>query len=282
LQDVYVVCLRPLIAAYSKTVGLRLNKSGVEQSPDRTPPPRPGYASLRAEHWDKHARCVAAESAKRLNCSKLGQGLLEEGFSRRYQIDWAAIEAAVRACSLLHDLGKLQEPWQRWAEAAQKAQDATYQHSVALAHTDFDREKPQKQLLHIRRPPHAAASAYYGAAFLAEMLNSVCENRNVLASACAAAILAHHGGWLPGSMDLGIAKMWAGWEKPFADATGLSIQSQTMTKLEAQPDKRGSAQKLLGLAIGPDNIAKYWPLVAFLSRTLRLSDQRATAEGTSE
>jgi hypothetical protein len=42
--------------------------------------------------------------------------------------------------------------------------------------------------------------------------------------------------------------------------------------------RRHRVGDLLNLAVGPDEIEDGWPLVAYLTRTLRLSDQRATAE----
>jgi hypothetical protein len=39
-----------------------------------------------------------------------------------------------------------------------------------------------------------------------------------------------------------------------------------------------SLEDLLRVVVGPDVIEETWPLVAYLTRTLRLSDQRATAE----
>jgi CRISPR-associated endonuclease Cas3-HD len=210
-------------------------------------------------------------------------GLLGNGFERRYGLRAEAIAAAVRTCALLHDLGKLQDNWQRWAEAAQRSRDTTYQHRVPLAHTDFDPEsaedRARERSLNIRRPAHAPASAYYGGAFLARMLPSVPEGkRNAVASACAAAILSHHGGWLPEQSDLGITQLFAGWEVSVLDAFSWVPDSTFLRALEARRDKRGAAHLLLKVATDSESLAKWWPLVAYLMRTLRLSDQRATAE----
>jgi CRISPR-associated endonuclease/helicase Cas3 len=284
LAKAYIVCLRPAVAAYSEDLGLQLNEAGTEQSPARTPPPRPGYAPLTVETWEKHARCVATESARRLDVEDSAPGLLEEGLGRNYQLSVADLEAAAHACGLLHDLGKLQQSWQRWAEAAQKAQDPNYYHAVPLAHTDFDWTIRRNQLpMVIRRPPHAAAGAYYGTTAVGGLLSSVSDkNRSILASCCAAAILGHHGGWLPADSDLNAGEMWIGWERLLSQVAGISLSREVGKRLESQSDKRRALQKLLDLTTGSDNLAKFWPLVAFLTRTLRLSDQRATADGGLE
>jgi CRISPR-associated endonuclease/helicase Cas3 len=284
LKATYVVCLRPAVAAYDSKIGLRLGVVGTEESPPREEPPRPGYSPLRCELWSKHAIGVAREATRRLESEGGIRGLLRIGLQRRYGLDPNAVAEAVRACALLHDLGKLQDSWQRWAEAAQRARDAKYQHIAPLAHTDFDsenqRDRERERALGLRRPPHAAASAYYGAAFLAKLLPSVAAgNLDHVASACAAAILSHHGGWLPEQIDLGISKLCVDWEAPISETLGWVPQKIVLAKLETHTDKRGATEELLGVTSRLECLQEWWPLVAFLSRTLRLSDQRATAEG---
>ncbi len=286
LHRTYVVCLRPLIAAYDEQIGLRLGMAGNRESPPRSEPKRPGYAPLHAESWAHHAQRVAAEARERLTREGYRDGLLGSGFQRRYRLNASNVMDAVQCCAVLHDLGKLQEAWQRWAKAAQKARDPAYAHVVPLAHTDFDPEKPEdrerERSLGIKRPPHAAASAFYGGAFLARLLNSLTnDDRTRVASACAAAVLAHHGGWLPDGLDLGITPLCSNWERAVEATLGWSPDRTMVQSLCIQPDKRGSLEALLKIATGPDSLEKWWPLVAYLTRTLRLSDQRATAEGAS-
>jgi hypothetical protein len=155
-----------------------------------------------------------------------------------------------------------------------------------LAHTDFDPDKPEdrefERSLNVRRPPHAPPSAFYSGALLARLLPSVPQGRLAcVASACTAAILAHHGGWLPESLDLGISGHCPGWELPLVECLGWAPDGTVFQKLQGRRDKYGPAQQLLKLTTGSENLADWWPLVAYLTRTLRLSDQRATAEGAS-
>ena len=286
LNRTYVVCLHPEVAAYDADVGLRLGESGEMESPAREEPPRPGHAPLRRESWACHACRVAGEVERRLGCEGT---LLFEGLRGRYGLSPEGVGEAVRACAILHDLGKLQDPWQRWAEAAQQSRDPAYQHDTPLAHSDYDPESPKdwERLRQLRargyvRPHHAPASAYYGAALLASLLPSVPEDRrNHVASACAAAILAHHGGWLPQESNLGISGLYLGWEEAVKTALPAAVTLPDTRSLQNRQDKRGAVQRLLELTTGPDNLQEWWPLVAFLTRTLRLADQRATAEGGS-
>jgi CRISPR-associated endonuclease/helicase Cas3 len=286
LHRTYVVCLRPAVAAYDEEIGLRLGIVGSRQSPPRSEPNRPGYAPLRAESWSDHAQRVAAEARTRLTREGCHDGLLGSGFQIRYGLNPQSTAEAVQACALLHDLGKLQETWQRWAEAAQKARDPAYSHVVPLAHTDFDPEKPEdrerERSLGIKRPPHATASAFYSGAFLARLLPSLADNdRTRVASACAAAVLAHHGGWLPDDWNLGIAPLCSNWERALVDVLGWHPDRSIVQGLSLRSDKRGDLEALLRIAAGSDSLQDWWPLVAYLTRTLRLSDQRATAEGAS-
>jgi CRISPR-associated endonuclease/helicase Cas3 len=288
LKRTYVVCLRPMVAAYDGEVGLRLGTAGTQESLSRVEPKRPGYAPLKAEAWSDHVRRVADEAKRRLERERLDYGFLGSGFEKRYGLSPQAFREGLVACALLHDLGKLQVGWQRWAEAAQRAKDPGYRHVVPLAHTDFDPDKPEdrerERSTGIRRPAHAPAGAFYSGALLARLLSSAPEEeRTRFASACAAAILAHHGGWLPEYLDLGISGFWDGWEQPLADVLGWVPQTFVLhlQKLQSHKDKRGAVQDLLNVTTNPEGLAEYWPLVAYLTRTLRLSDQRATAEGAS-
>jgi CRISPR-associated endonuclease/helicase Cas3 len=285
LDRTYAVCLRPVVASYDNEIGLRLGVAGTQQSPKRQDPPRPGYAPLRAESWSDHAHAVAEAAQKRLEREHWRNGLLGSGFIQRYGLSSKALSDAVKTCALLHDLGKLQDGWQRWAEAAQRAQLPTYQHTVPLAHTDFDPEKKEdrerERNLGIRRPAHAPASAFYSGGLLARLLPHVLQSkRTEVAAACAAAILAHHGGWLPKNegIGLGISKLYFGCLESVASVLGWTPEDAMFHRLETLQDKQRITQLLLQTVTSPDNLTKWWPLVAYLTRTLRLSDQRATAE----
>jgi len=131
-------------------------------------------------------------------------------------------------------------------------------------------------MLEIRRPPHAPASAYYGRVFIVQLLPSVPEGqRAYVASACIAAILAHHGGWWPEYVEQNPPPLWPGWETAVADALSFESDPKILSSL-----RNYSVEKLLKGTTSADSVIDWWPLVAYLTRTLRLSDQRATAEGT--
>jgi len=281
-QDItgtYVICLKPAVAAYDQQIGLRIGDAGTVQSPDRAEPQRPGALALRREPWKGHALRVAAEAQRRLEEEDLiAVGLLRWGLKHRYGLDVSAVEHAVRACGLLHDLGKLQTGWQTWAETYQRAKDPCYQHNVPLAHTDFDPKSEEdwsvQRSLSLHRPPHSAASAYYGAAYLARLLDRTpAEARECIASACASAILGHHGGWWSA-----VGELIPAVGKELSKALGLGLTPLEWSKLVRHTDKKGALDRLLSLTMSGENLQSWWPLVAYLTRVLRLSDQRATSE----
>jgi len=284
LGATYAVCLRPEFAGYSPELGLRLGQFGL-QSPARTEPPRPGYPPLREELWVNHARMVAAEANSRLSRDGFPDGLISSGFEARYELDTNEMRTTLRACGLLHDLGKLQLRWQQWAERYQREKDRSYVTPGSLAHTDFDYDSAQDRMrarsIDVPRPPHAAASALYGLVVLDDVLSDIPQAcRSEVASACAAAILAHHGAFVPkgSGMDLGILPLIDGWSNDLSQLTGHTPDAGAFTRLVAWHDKRGLLNQFVNLTTRLDALERWWPLVAYLMRTLRLADQRATSE----
>lgn len=289
LQRAYVVCLPTTLAAYDPEAGLRLGVAGDEESPPRREPGRPGWAPLHAESWADHAQAVVREAMRRLAREywaatpddpreRWEVAGVSEGFRRRYGLAPGVLADAAGFCAALHDLGKLGAGWQRWAEAAQQARNPGYVHSTALAHTDFDPGKPEdrarERALGVRRPPHAPASAYYARLFLGQALAYVpAERQGQVASACLAAILAHHGGWWPDEFERNVPPLWPGWE-----STVRNVVEGRSSTMDVRMLRRHRVEDLLNVAVGADEIEEGWPLVAYLTRTLRLSDQRATAE----
>jgi hypothetical protein len=77
-------------------------------------------------------------------------------------------------------------------------------------------------------------------------------------------------------LELNPPELDPGWEIAVSQAFGWVPDGKGLASL-----REHGVEKLLDATTGAEGLAEYWPLVAYLTRTLRLSDQRATAEGAS-
>jgi CRISPR-associated endonuclease/helicase Cas3 len=281
LAEGYAVCLTRDVAAYDAELGLRLGEAGTRESPPARQASRPGHKPLREETWIDHTRAVASHAVRRVEDeAQVGSPLL------RRNLDASVLRRAARATAILHDLGKLQRGWQRWAREAQRARNPSWDRTNLLAHTDFDPEDPadraRERALPVRRPHHAPASAYVGIDWVTCLFENNGDSKTAaaLASATLAAVLSHHGGWLHAPLD--VQPLADGAVSEFAAAAGCTPDARRLGLLMAHGDKAGLLQKVLDVSTGPETVRHWWPIVAYLMRTLRLSDQRATAEGSCD
>ncbi len=284
LRRAFAVCIAPEVARYTSEIGLEIGVPGEAVSPPRQLPRKPGYRPLHRETWAQHATAVAREAERRVVDEDGVPGFLGNGFAARYGLTSAEIRSAAHTTGLFHDLGKLQRSWQRWAEAWQRTKEADYVHAEGLAHTDFDPDNPADRAANRRfqppRPPHAPASSLVACGLLGGRLAVAPEREGMLASAVVAAILAHHGGWLPSASDMGVDRLWERWQADLTRAKIEGVNAGLVAQLFQRPDRGRLVQELLEVTTSSDHFETYWPLVSYLMRTLRLADQRATSEGS--
>lgn len=263
----YAAAIPRSSARYTKEFGLELAVPGDRQSPARQLPTRPGYKPLKREAWVRHTRCVMTEAQQRLQAEGPSYSILAEslGASLPELLDWSAA---------LHDLGKLQAQWQEWAEAAQRARDPLYRHTELLAHTDFDsgnaNDRALARTIRPARPHHSAASAYYGFRVLEQVEPAV---PLIAKAACISAVLGHHGGWAEDT----VLQLHPRWEQDFR-----KVQPSVERVAIPAPQVSAVRQLWTGLSSIKLQFAVWWPLAAYLTRTLRLSDQLATEEGSQD
>lgn len=278
LAQAFAVCLHPDVVDYSDTTGVRLGRAGQFESPPRERPQRHRVSKYRAESWPRHAREVGERAARLVEGagSVLHAGLADE----RWQLTARLLVAAARATGVTHDVGKLQVGWQDWAARAQWSRDPSYIHTQPLAHTDLDRDNPADRERERavdqggRRPSHAAASAYYSGYAVVALLQDVSnEVSPPLFAACLAAVLGHHGGWLGGSSGdggtLGIQPLVAEADAALAEATPERATPLRLAPPRSTRPARPVLESLLRSAIDDDR-ATWWPVVAYLTRVLRL------------
>jgi CRISPR-associated endonuclease/helicase Cas3 len=292
-EGYYAFLLHPEIAAYDGKVGLRLGEAGDTVSPARKERDRPGYGTgLRKEEWSEHSRNVAQCAEVRALRELAGGALLTEGLERRYGLTATQIQAAIQAAGQLHDLGKLLDHWQRWVEAYQTAKQPGYRHDRALAHTDYNSQSADYALsrsIPSKRGPHAAQGAFLAMSLLPQLLPPQTEAEECLLLCVTGAIISHHGGWL-GPMDkqenteLDLGPLWRGWQAELIRLLGETVRP-AMPEIEARLGiirKRDEFSEEMEVVVNPDSFKEWWPLLAYLTRTLRLSDQKATEEGTQD
>ncbi|MDQ7795013.1 MAG: CRISPR-associated helicase Cas3' [bacterium] len=288
LSRTYAVCLPPSVAAYDDEVGLRLGEAGEGTSPARRRPPRPGHRPLRAESWLDHSHAVTRAALGRLERDRVDAPWLTQGWKARTGLGTEGIYSAVQATAVLHDLGKLQRGWQAWAGAVQ-AMAGGWAEMSPLAHTDFDGDDPehcrrvrQAEQTAGRRPPHSGAGAYYACLYLPQCLTPMGASvQPHVTSACVAAILAHHGGWLPGETELAVQPLVDAADRLVANTLGIrNVGNDMLLRWAGAGDRKGLLEALLDLTTSLEGLPEWWPLVAYLVRTLRLADRGATREGS--
>jgi CRISPR-associated endonuclease/helicase Cas3 len=281
IERAYAVCLTRRVAAYDATLGLRIGAAGTGESPPAEQPTRPGHAPLREESWVAHARAVALHAIRRVDDETQDASPVLRG-----KLDANMLRSAARAAAVLHDVGKLQRGWQHWAQAAQRGRDSSWTFRWPLAHTDFDPDDPsdraRERALPVRRPHHAPTSAFVGMDWMVHLLADGGDAglRTAIGSAALAAVLSHHGGWLHAPLD--VQPLVEEAVDAFATVAGRRPDDRRLAVLMAHGDKAGLLQRVLDTTTGADAIQHWWPVVAYLMRTLRLSDQRATAEGSCD
>lgn len=167
-----------------------------------------------------------------------------------------------------------------------KSKLASYVFEEPLAHTDFNpdsiEDQQREREIKPSRGPHAAASAFYALKLIPKMIPLTPDSiRKQVASACLGAVLAHHGGWIPERETFGraIGGLVDEWRTVLPETLGNAFEEERLLWPAKQPDRHGLLYEFLDSAVSRESLADWWPLVSYLTRTLRLSDQRATAEG---
>jgi len=209
LVGALIVAVNPRLASYSPETGFRLGVPGDEewQSPPRERKRRQReFAPYRRETFQEHvARMVRVYEQPFFDraAGKERLSLAEEMAYAARRLEekhgWppGTLDRLARWVIALHDLGKLDVRWQKWARCWQeevsdlRGKDLRIPDDYLAAHTDYDERSDAEKALNSRlrrmKPNHAAESA---AAAMDWLLDHTGDQ--ALARAALTAIVRHH------------------------------------------------------------------------------------------
>lgn len=270
-SPIYVV--NPLLARYDSHAGFRFAPGGSFQSPIQK------QQDIGKERWLGHERESYEEHIhKMLNVyhDKLSGEMAYAAarLEKLMGLSAGTLEWAVRLAIALHDAGKMNQQWQKWAHDWQRLIGATVGEEYILAHTDYNPADPLHRSIEAetsgRRPPHAAEGAVAVFKIIYHLVGAPHHEddpRFKLMRSIFTAIARHHSPRADSyrSFDL----------HPAARQTLSRVlreldASQAVQLLETRKDPR-SIDKLLVKTSDRHELLAYFLIV----RALRLSDQEA-------
>ncbi|GAP61676.1 hypothetical protein ARMA_0099 [Ardenticatena maritima] len=197
LQGAFFLAVHPHLAAYDAERGFRLGvaSNGNYESSITFRPLReqPDYGAYQLECYHEHIEGM-------VKVLKMGPWEKRFAWSARRLAEVLGIskEAVWQMLYLtiaLHDVGKLQKDWQKWAWIYQKRiGQPLYENHCLVAHTWSDGSETHKQIarsVRPKRPPHAAEGAVASWPLLYQQLDNS-QGRGWLARIVCTAIARHH------------------------------------------------------------------------------------------
>ncbi|RMD78221.1 MAG: CRISPR-associated helicase Cas3' [Chloroflexi bacterium] len=208
-----IIAINPRLVQYDSGIGFRFGGNG-KSAPESPLAPRTSrqQRELKVIHRETYAEHIEG-------LYRVYQGILQKrtaAAQRRLEkvcnLQEGLLDRSIRLMFATHDLGKLDETWQKWAHTWQEKvsklrSDPTLRISeeYMAAHTDYDesnsQEKQAERTIQPRRPPHATESAR--AAY--ELIAALTGDNDALCVALISAIICHHnaalrdnhGAWKP-------------------------------------------------------------------------------------
>ena len=157
----YVV--NPALVTYDAETGFRFTAGGGFQSPlaahQRVQPGREKHGYRRECYQEHVERMLEGYRAGLASEMAYAAARLE----RQMGLHAGSLDKAVQLAIVLHDVGKLDRRWQRWAHAWQERISRPVADDVMLVHSDYDPADPRHSRaesgMTFSRPPHAAEGA---------------------------------------------------------------------------------------------------------------------------
>jgi CRISPR-associated endonuclease/helicase Cas3 len=265
--------INPKFVDYTATVGLRFRTGGLPPAILSKPlRPRDRFSSAyHLETYQEHIERVW--QAYQQNFGNAGRfDYVAEHLFQRHGV---AFERLIRSTIAGHDIGKLDDDWQRWVQIWQRDyKRRPVDPNGFYAHTDYDGSTDKRRQAHLNaqlpRPPHAAEGAETLIDVLCEMFP------HVLAKAVYTAIVRHHS---PGADKVHRFRLSAPAQVEAARVFSLITVEPwqpSWTPLLAARAHCVADESVAGALSRPDGMASEGFLVyLLLARALRISDQQS-------
>ncbi len=265
--------VHPALVAYDADLGFRFTESDGSY---RTPPAPQGEKggednyTYQLESYAEHVRGMLAVYRRELADP---MAYVAARLETRLGLPAGSVDQAIRLAIALHDVGKLQVRWQKWARAYQQEIGEPLADAAFMAvHTHSETEAHRETARRVRpkRPHHAGE----GAVAVARLVNRVVGGNHGLRRAVLTAIARHHTPQLDrfdekyrldshASAAVAAALRTAG----FVEAEGLAAElllAAPATSLERQM-----------LQLPPESDWDWWLLYFLIVRALRLADGKS-------
>ena len=265
----YVISSR--FASYSLEKGFVLGDSGMPFVPQPPQEREPLASELRIETVEEHLNRTI-EAFEKLILPKEGYLIKSLGFLLGMKED--GLLQMVRACLVLHDLGKLTEEWQnkaweitnRWAKELGNLEKLPEHEQAILDKSDgFLAHFPEIRGSNEHLPPHATVSAYAARPFFQKYWGEV-------AGMTAWMAIAHHHSVR--AREVRPYRLVSGWYEMVSEI----LKRQVAIKLSKKEVRDGTnliRKTKLDMMIPPFDRPKSYTVYLILSRWLRLADWMA-------
>jgi len=274
--------IHPALVAYDAGVGFRfvlddeaLCTEGewyrTLPAPTREMEVEGGYA-YQLESFAEHIRKMLAVYQHELATSMAYIASRLEG---RLGLPIGSVDRAVRLAIALHDVGKLQVRWQKWARTYQEATGEGVP-DFPMAHTHWEpelypahRRAKEEARRAVKQPPHAGE----GAVAVARLVHRAVGGSEPLRRAVLTAIARHHSPQVK-SFDEGYRLEEPGARAAVAEAltlAGLEDGEQLTTELLTEAPVTSLEQLMLRL----DDSLEWWLLYFLIVRAVRLADGKS-------
>lgn len=267
--------VNPLLVQYDPDIGFRFAPGGGFQSPSRRSRPtelgKERQRSYSLESYQEHIQKMLDFYQARLSKEITYAAARLE---RQMGLAAGSLEQAVRLALALHDVGKMDQRWQRWAHEWQRRIGVPVADDYMVVHTDYNPDDPDHQAIEKAmpgsRPPHAVEGAVAIRKVIHELLGAPQQGdpRLKLVKAVFTAIARHHSPQADRYHEFNlhpaagptVARILAG-----LDVSGKASRALEMSK---------TSQPIAGFLVQPDDrdeLLAYFLIV----RALRLADQGA-------